>query len=167
MVFGGLRFSVRLYRPIFGPESDIDVLVEFAPDRVPGLLGVAGMEIELSALFGGRRVELRTPEDLSRYFRQRGPRFGRSSICARMTKPGLLHMLEAAREALSFARGRTRDDLDCDRQLLLALIKDIEIVGEAAAPSHRTRTPGCTRNTMAINRRDAQSPGPCVFRRQP
>ena len=54
------------FRADFGPESDIDVLVEFAPDRVPGLLGVAGMEIELSALFGGRRVELRTPEDLSR-----------------------------------------------------------------------------------------------------
>ena len=54
----------------FGPESDIDVLVEFVPGRVPGLLGVAGMEIELSPLFGGRRVELRTPEDLSRHFRQ-------------------------------------------------------------------------------------------------
>ncbi len=57
-------------REDFGPESDIDVLVEFAPDRVPGLLDVAGMELELSALFGGRKVDLRTPEDLSRYFRQ-------------------------------------------------------------------------------------------------
>ena len=57
-------------REDFGPESDIDVLVEFAPDRVPGLLGMAGMELELSALFGGRKVDLRTPEDLSRYFRQ-------------------------------------------------------------------------------------------------
>ena len=57
-------------RADFGPESDIDVLVEFAPDRTPGLLGMAGMEIELSALFGGRKVDLRTPEDLSRYFRQ-------------------------------------------------------------------------------------------------
>ena len=57
-------------RADFGAESDIDVLVEFAPDRIPGLLGVAGMEIELSALFGGRKVDLRTPEDLSRYFRQ-------------------------------------------------------------------------------------------------
>jgi len=46
------------------------VLVEFPPDRTPGLLGMAGMEIELSALFGGRKVDLRTPEDLSRYFRQ-------------------------------------------------------------------------------------------------
>ena len=46
------------------------MLVEFEPDRAPGLLGIAGMEIELSALFGGRKVDLRTPEDLSRYFRQ-------------------------------------------------------------------------------------------------
>ena len=66
------RFAIfgSALRADFGPESDIDVLVEFAPDRVPGLLGVAGMEIELSAMFGGRKVELRTPEDLSRYFRQ-------------------------------------------------------------------------------------------------
>lgn len=57
-------------REDFGPESDIDVLVEFQPDRIPGLFGVAGMELELSELFAGRRVDLRTPEDLSRYFRQ-------------------------------------------------------------------------------------------------
>ena len=57
-------------RADFGPDSDIDLLVEFAPDRAPGLLGIAGMEMELSALFGGRKVDLRTPEDLSRYFRQ-------------------------------------------------------------------------------------------------
>ncbi len=56
-------------RDDFGPESDVDVLVEFAPNRVPGLLGVAGMELELSELFEGRKVDLRTPEDLSRYFR--------------------------------------------------------------------------------------------------
>ncbi len=57
-------------RADFGPESDIDMLVELAPDRAPGLLGVAGKEIELSPLFGDRKVNLRTPEDLSRYFRQ-------------------------------------------------------------------------------------------------
>lgn len=42
------------------------------------------------------------------------------------------HMLDAACEALSFVKGRTRTDLDQDRMLVLALIKDIEIVGEAA-----------------------------------
>ena len=56
-------------RPDFRPDSDVDVLVEFEPGRIPGLLGVAGMELELSEMFG-RKVDLRTPEDLSRYFRQ-------------------------------------------------------------------------------------------------
>ena len=57
-------------RDDFRPDSDIDLLVEFEPDRIPGLLGVAGMELALSELFAGRRVDLRTAEDLSPYFRQ-------------------------------------------------------------------------------------------------
>ncbi|MCY4132569.1 MAG: nucleotidyltransferase family protein [Nitrospira sp.] len=57
-------------RDDFGPESDIDVLIEFESGRIPGLLGVASMESKLSGLFGGRKVDLRTPEDLSPYFRQ-------------------------------------------------------------------------------------------------
>ena len=57
-------------RPDFHSESDIDVLVEFEPDHIPGLFGIARMERELSVLFGGRKVDLRTPEDLSQYFRQ-------------------------------------------------------------------------------------------------
>jgi len=51
------------------PDSDIDLLVEFEPGKAPGLLELAGMEIELSQRLGGRRVDMRTPEDLSRYFR--------------------------------------------------------------------------------------------------
>jgi len=51
------------------PDSDIDLLVEFEPDQIPGLLGLANMEIELAELLGGQQVDLRTPEDLSRYFR--------------------------------------------------------------------------------------------------
>jgi predicted nucleotidyltransferase len=54
----------------FRPDSDIDMLVEFEPDHIPGLFGIAHMERELSTLCGGRKVDLRTPEDLSRYFRQ-------------------------------------------------------------------------------------------------
>ena len=57
-------------REDFGPESEVDVLVEFERDRIPELLGVAGMEIELSAIFGNRKIDLRTAEDLSHYFRQ-------------------------------------------------------------------------------------------------
>src|SRR4030042_1687104 len=58
-------------RADLSPESDIDLLVEFEMEHIPGLLGIAHMERELSALVGGRKVDLRTPEDLSRYFRQR------------------------------------------------------------------------------------------------
>ena len=53
----------------FGPQSDIDVLVEFEPGHTPGFFRLFDMEEELSALFGERKVDLRTPEDLSRYFR--------------------------------------------------------------------------------------------------
>jgi uncharacterized protein len=54
----------------FGPESDVDVLVEFEPDYHIGLVGLAGLEIELSEMLG-RKADLRTPQDLSRYFRER------------------------------------------------------------------------------------------------
>ena len=57
-------------RSDFTPQSDVDVLVEFEPGHAPGLLGIARMERELSGMFDGRKVDLRTPEDLSRYFRQ-------------------------------------------------------------------------------------------------
>jgi uncharacterized protein with HEPN domain len=44
----------------------------------------------------------------------------------------LRHMLDAAREAIEFAQGRARVDLNGDRKLVLALVKDLEIIGEAA-----------------------------------
>jgi len=56
-------------RDDFGPESDIDVLVEFEHGSTPGLITLASLEIELSTILG-RRVDLRTPGDLSRYFRE-------------------------------------------------------------------------------------------------
>ena len=52
----------------FRPESDVDILVEFDPARIPTLFDIAGMELELSEMLG-RKVDLRTAEDLSRYFR--------------------------------------------------------------------------------------------------
>jgi hypothetical protein len=50
-------------------DSDVDLLVEFQPGMAPGLLGLARIEMELSTLLDGRKVDLRTPEDLSRHFR--------------------------------------------------------------------------------------------------
>ena len=55
-------------RSEIGPNSDIDLLVEFEPGYRIGLIRLAGLELELSALLG-RKVDLRTPTDLSIYFR--------------------------------------------------------------------------------------------------
>ena len=52
------------------PDSDVDLLVEFEPTARPSLLTMAEIELELSTLLEGRRVDLRTKEDLSRYFRE-------------------------------------------------------------------------------------------------
>jgi len=56
-------------REDFRPESDVDVLVEFEPGHVPGFIRLASMELELSELFGGRKVDINTAQCLSRYFR--------------------------------------------------------------------------------------------------
>jgi predicted nucleotidyltransferase len=55
-------------RDDFTPESDLDILVEFDPAHIPGLIRLAGMEIELTSILG-RKVDMRTAQDLSRYFR--------------------------------------------------------------------------------------------------
>jgi predicted nucleotidyltransferase len=51
-----------------GPDSDIDLLVEFEEGRTPGLFSIVRMEMELAETLG-RKVDLRTPDDLSQYFR--------------------------------------------------------------------------------------------------
>jgi len=50
------------------PDSDIDLLVEFEEGKTPGLFSIVRMEMELTETLG-RKVDLRTPNDLSRYFR--------------------------------------------------------------------------------------------------
>ena len=57
-------------RDDFGAESDVDVLVEFEPEARVGLMRLAAMERELSQILG-RQADMRTPADLSRYFRDR------------------------------------------------------------------------------------------------
>ncbi len=57
-------------REDFRPESDIDILVEFEPEHVPGFFSIFDMEQELSRIFGGRKIDIRTPKDISRYFRE-------------------------------------------------------------------------------------------------
>jgi hypothetical protein len=70
------RFGIRRLS-LFGsvlkgtdrPDSDIDLLVVFDPGAKPSYFTLAEIELELSALLSGRRVDLRTAEELSRYFR--------------------------------------------------------------------------------------------------
>jgi uncharacterized protein len=65
-----LAFFGSVLRDDFREDSDIDVLVEFEEGHIPGLLRLANMERELAALLGGRKVDLRTVQDLSPYFRE-------------------------------------------------------------------------------------------------
>jgi predicted nucleotidyltransferase len=67
---GVRRLSVfgSILRDDFGPDSDVDVLVEFLPGIRASLFDVGGMLMELREMLG-RDVDLRTPADLSKYFR--------------------------------------------------------------------------------------------------
>jgi predicted nucleotidyltransferase len=58
-------------RDDFTAESDVDFLVEFEPGKTPGFFKIVSMEMELSELREGRKIDLRTPEELSVYFRDR------------------------------------------------------------------------------------------------
>lgn len=64
-----LAFFGSVLRDDFGPNSDVDVLVWFDSDARITLFDMVSMEEELSAIIG-RKVDLRTPEDLSLLFRQ-------------------------------------------------------------------------------------------------
>ncbi|QWR77179.1 HepT-like ribonuclease domain-containing protein [Candidatus Magnetomonas plexicatena] len=53
-------------------------------------------------------------------------------MCSREDKIRMQHLIDAAKEVISFAQGKTRSSLDTNRMLTLSLVKDIEIIGEAA-----------------------------------
>ena len=76
----------------------------------------------------------------------------------------LRHTADAAREAIEFAAGRTRTDLDNDRMLVRALTKDIEIVGEARRESHLGSKAGHPIDPLAVNRHHAQPADPWLLR---
>ena len=68
--YGVQRLSLfgSILRDDFGPESDVDLLVDFLPSTRIGYIGLANLEAELSEVIR-RRVDLRTPLELSKYFR--------------------------------------------------------------------------------------------------
>ena len=65
-----LSFFGSVLRDDFGPESDVDVLVQFESGSIPSLFGLAHMQRELTEIVG-RQVDFKTPGFLSRYFRDR------------------------------------------------------------------------------------------------
>lgn len=65
-----LSFFGSVLREDFRPDSDVDVLVEFEDGYVPGLIRLAGIEIELSKIIG-RKVDMNTPNFLSPYYRDK------------------------------------------------------------------------------------------------
>ncbi len=54
----------------FNDSSDIDLLIEFESDHIPGFFGLIELQFNLSKIFNNRKIDLRTKNDLSRYFRQ-------------------------------------------------------------------------------------------------
>lgn len=64
-----LAFFGSVLRDDFGPESDLDVLVEFQAEARVGFFELYDIEQELSALLGGRKTDVNTPNSLSKYFR--------------------------------------------------------------------------------------------------
>ena len=60
-----------ILRDDFHPGSDIDLLVEFEEGHTPGFFDLDRMEDQLSKFFNGKKIDLRTPNDLSRYFREK------------------------------------------------------------------------------------------------
>lgn len=57
-------------RDDFGPDSDIDILVEFEEGHTPSFFKLFDMEEELTDILGGRKADIRTKEDLSKYIRE-------------------------------------------------------------------------------------------------
>lgn len=66
-----LSFFGSVTRDDFGPESDVDVLIEFEPGAVVGFFKLYDLEQELSSIMGGRKIDIHTEKGLSRYIRER------------------------------------------------------------------------------------------------
>jgi hypothetical protein len=90
-------------------DSDIDLLVEFDQNHFPGLLDLAGMEIEMSEMIG-RNVELRTPAELSRYFRDDVLKKCEGGICNLKTKSAFINILDETNEAFQYVECLSFDE---------------------------------------------------------
>ncbi len=133
-------------RDDFSPESDIDLLIEYAPEADINGLDIIRQEREFSELIG-RPVDLGTPQSLKAYIRQEvidsaEPIYDVDGINPSRSKPmpkkpdrdrlRLLDMREAAEKARRYATGRVRAEIEADDMLQSALVREVQVIGEAA-----------------------------------
>ena len=133
-------------RADFGPDSDIDMLIEYAPEAKIDAYAILRQQRELSEMIG-RPVDLGRPQTLSPYIRQEviesaEPLYDVDGNYPSGRKPKpkkpdkdrlrLLDMRDAAEKALRFSAGRTRSDIEDDEMLQSALVREVMVVGEAA-----------------------------------
>ena len=133
-------------RDDFSPESDIDLLVEYAPEAEINGFDIMRQQTDFSEMIG-RPVDLGTPQRLSPYIRQEviesaEPIYDVDGIHPSRRKPmpkkpdkdrlRLLHMRDAAEDATDIASGYMRAEIETNKMLELALVKAVEVIGEAA-----------------------------------
>src|SRR5947209_5858841 len=102
----------------FTTSSDIDVLIEFDPKHIPGLFSFVEMRDLLSEHFG-REVDLRTPEDISKLFRNEVIQQS-YLIYGKKDLNRLRHMLDAANTILEDTKNKKQLDLEKNREIYLA-----------------------------------------------
>ena len=125
-------------REVFGPESDVDLLVKFTPEvrKSLSLLGHEQLQHDISPLFGGRRIDLFEAESLPDYScdriiaeavllypRRQPPK--QPPLAVDEDTP-LRLMRDRARRAVEMTAGRTRQDLEDDWMLFHALCYTVE-----------------------------------------
>ena len=120
-------------RDDFRPDSDVDVLVSFAPDARWSLFDFVDMQLELSAIFG-RNVDLVERSGLHNPF-MRHEILNSLEHPMRPSDPDLAYLWDIREAALlvqSFAHGENRTAFKQNRMLQMALARALEIIGEAA-----------------------------------
>ena len=133
-------------RADFGADSDIDMLIEYAPEAKIDAYAILRQQADLCKLIG-RPVDLGRPQSLNPYIRQEvidsaeplydvdGSDLSRSQPLPQKSdidRLRLLDMRDAAEDAISIAGGYSRADVEKNDTLELALVKAVEIIGEAA-----------------------------------
>lgn len=133
-------------RDDFGPDSDIDMLIEYAPEAKIDAYAILRQQADLRELIG-RPVDLGTPQSLNPYIRDEviesaEPLYDVAGIYPSRRKPmpnkpdkdrlRLFHMRDAAEDATEIANGYSRAEIEETKMLQLALVKAVEVIGEAA-----------------------------------